>query len=460
MSNYLILAIVALTAAPIVFGVLLGLLRGSRRALLRLILILVSVVLAFVLCGMVAEQAMDADVSVIVQGEEVESMTLSEYLQKMLGEEYAEMGDIIVPIVLCLVKVITFLLMFGLFWFVSWLIVYPLCKLFVKPKKVTDSSGRTRKKKHRLLGAAFGLIQGVAVALVVCVVFNGLFVLGGQLVAIADGLNEVSQSMSDGEPAALAEEGDSEDTLGGLGDFIALLEEYQQSTLGQLYGKVGSKPFELLTKVKREDGTTVTLYGQMEALGGIVDIAKEFVRITGLDFENLYADGNIQTLTEILNNIQAIKDGLSEEANGTVERILDVFGNSFGIDIKKFYSLNFSNEAEAFRKLSEYKDKDFSQMSPDEITAAAKDIVNSVGKSELLMDILADQDVDVGYGLDDDQINEVNNALDEMVANDELDAEVVDRLRDIFGLNNGDSGESDPSEGELPDLGLEEGLEG
>ncbi|MCH5159619.1 MAG: hypothetical protein J1F66_02070 [Clostridiales bacterium] len=432
MSNYLILAILVLTVAPIVFGVLLGLLRGSRRALLRLILIILSAVAAFVLCGMVTNAVVEVDISQYNGASE--PMTIVDMLTQTLGEDLADLGDIIVPIAQSLIKVIMFLFLFGLFWFVTWLIVYPICKLFVKPKKVTDSEGRTRKKKHRLLGSAFGLVQGIVVALCVCIVFNGFFSIAGELVEISEGINEVSQSMSEGEPAALAEDGSSDDLLSDL-DLKALFEEYQGSALGQLYGKIGSKPFALLTQIKTDDGKTITLSGQIEALHGIVDIAKEFVKITELDFDNLYTDGNIKTLTDILNNIQATKDNLSEEANGTVEKILDVLGNSFGVDIKKFYSLNFSNEAEAFNKLSQYKDTDFSALTPDEMMAAAKDIVNAVGKSELLLEVLADQDIDIGYGLDEAQIDEINSALDEMVANDELDAETVDKLREIFGLN-------------------------
>ena len=434
MSNYLILAIIALTAVPIVLGVLLGLLRGSRRALLRLILIVICVVVAFFICGTVTNMVVEVDISGYVPEAEG-PMTVTDYVAQTLGEDLEALGDYVVPIMQSLVKVILFLMMFFLLWFFSWLIIYPICKLFVKPKKVMDDNGRMRKKKHRLLGAAFGLIQGVVVALVVCIVFNGLFSIGGQLVAISEGLEEISQSTSN-QAVAYSDEGGEDPDGDATGDYDikAWLEEYKNSPLAKLYDKLGSKPFEWMTKVETADGRTVTLNGQMEALGGIVDIAREFVKITGLDFDNIYADGNIKTLTDILNNIQAIKEGLSEEANNTVEGLLDVLGNSFGIDIKRFYSLNFSNEAEAFSKLSEYKDKDFSQMTPDEIKDAAVDIVKSIGKSELLMEVLEDQEIDIGYGLSDEQIDEINSALDDMIANDELDADVANRLREIFGL--------------------------
>ena len=441
MSNYFILAILALTAVPIVLGVLLGLLRGSRRALLRLILIVVCIVVAVFVCGSVTNMVVEVDISGYVEGAEG-TMTVTDYVAQMLGEDLQDLGDYVVPIIQSLVKIVLFLTIFFVLWFFSWLIIYPLCKLFVKPKKVLDSNGRMKKKKHRLLGGLFGLIQGVAVALCVCIVFNGLFFVGGQLMEISEGIQYINENTSEGEPSTYAEEGDSTEegsgSIFGDIDFKAWLEEYKSSSIAQIYDKVGSKPFAWLTKVETKDGRTVTLSGQMEALDGIVDIACEFIKISDLDFDNLYVEGNITTITEILNNIQSIKEGLSEEANNTVEGILDVLGKSFGIDIKRFYGINFATEAEAFSKLSEYKDKDFSKMTAEEIKNAAVDIVNSVGKSELLMDILEEQDIDVGNGLSDAQIDEINNVLDEMIENKELDEEVANRLREIFGLTYSD----------------------
>ena len=433
MSNYLVLAITVLTALPIVFGILLGLLRGSRRALLRLILILLCIVLAGVLCNSVTDAVVEVDISQVTG--ESESMTVTEFLEQSLGEDLAELGDYIVPIMQSLVKVIMFLLLFFLFWLVSWIIVYPICKLFVKPKKVTDDNGKTRKKRHRLVGAAIGLVQGVVVALCVCIVINGLFGVTGDLMQAADGLSSIQPPES--EEVAMYAEGEesNDDVTSAIGDVNALFAEYKESALGKLYTKVGTKPFAFISSVKTKDDRTITLPGQVEALTGIVDIAKEFMKITELDFDNLYAEGNIQTLTEILNNIQAVKDGMSEEASGTVEGMLEVLGKSFEVDVKRFYNINFANEAEAFNKLSQYKDADFSSMSPDEIKAAATDIVKSVGKSELLLDILADQDIDIGHGLDDEQIDEINNALDKLVESDDLDAETVAKLREIFGLS-------------------------
>ena len=450
MENYLILIIAVLTFVPIVLGILLGLLRGSRRSLLRLILIVLCVVLAFVLCGPLSKSVLNAEVTQHVGDEEVEEVvTLQEYLENMLGEDMKDLSVYVVPLVQSIAKVMLFLMLFLVFQLLSWAIVYPLCKLFVKPKRVKDSSGHTRRKKRRLLGAAIGLVQGVVVALCLCVIVNGFFAAANELTQISAGMAEMTDGTEEQQPElamqAEAEDGTEDGTENALVDLKPMFEEYDQSVFGKLYNSIGSKPFTLISKVTTEDGKTVTLTGQLEAFHGLVDIGKEFIKLTDLNYNNLYADNNLQKLTDILNNVESIKEGLSEEAGDTVEGMLTILGDKMGIDMKKFYNINFSEEAAAFKKLSEYKDKDFSSMSPEEVKAAAKDLVGDLSKSELLLDLLADQDIDIGNGLDDAQRDEVDSTLQEMVQSGELDDATANRMRDIFGFNN-NSGENNSDE--------------
>ena len=457
MGNYLIMAVLGLTVAPILFSILLGLIRGSRRSLLRLILVLVCAVLAFVLCGVVANKVMEVDVSVATGGSE--PMTAEQYVQNMLGEEMKDMGEFVVPIVRSIFKVLMFLVLFELLKLLTWIIVYPLCKLFVKPKRVTGSDGHTKKKKRRLIGAVFGLVQGVVVALCICIIVNGFIGIAGDLNAAMDDMSEMSSdSNNGGEEVAMlaeesgAEEGGAEDSGSVLdsADLKSMLAEYNESVLGKMYNAIGEKPFTLVSRVKVSDDKTITLTGQVEALTGLVKIAKEFTNITDLDFNNFYADDNITKLTTILENVQGIKDGLSEEAYDTVNGLLNTIGKSMGIDtslLNKFMSANLANEAEAFKKLSEYKDKDLSELTIEDAEA----IVEALGKSDMMLDMLAEQDgVDLGKGLSDEQRDKIDEALDEMVANGSLSQENMEKIRNIFKLN-----DTDASGDALPDLGLE-----
>ena len=452
MANYLIMAVLALTVAPIVFSILLGLIRGSRRSLLRLILVLLCAVLAFVLCGVVAEKALKTDVSAVVNGEEVGTMTLEEYIQQMLGEDMQDMSEFIVPIVQSIVKVVMFLVLFELFKLLTWIIVYPLCKLFVKPKRVTDSDGHTRKKKRRLIGAVVGLVQGVVVALCICIIVNGFIGISYELTTAMNEMSEMSGESGNGgeEVAMLSDEGDEGAQEGSILDSVDLktmISEYNESIFGKMYNAIGTKPFTLISSVKVSDDKTITLTGQVEALGGLVKIAKEFTAITELNFENFYADDNITKLTNILDNVQGIKDALSDEARDTVNSLITTAGKSLGIDtsiLDKFMTVDLSKEAEAFKKLAEYKDKDLSELTIEDAEA----IVSALGNSDLMLDMLAEQGgIDLGNGLSDEQRDKIDEALEELVSKGEITQENMEKIRDIFKLDDVDS-----NGGELPEI--------
>ena len=469
MQNYLILAITLLTFVPIVVGVLLGLLRGSRRALTRLILVILCAVLAFVLCGMFANQLSEMDISVYLNGEAQGPMTLTDYVASMLGEEMQGLADVVVPIAQILIKIVLFLMLFVLLLFVTWLIIFPILQIFIKPRRIKNDQGKViKKKKHPLLGAVFGLVQGAVVALVLGIVLNGVLANVTTIMAISDNMEEISQEMSSGEPETQAmvvegedggEDYEGENGDGGEGNVAdpdgpqgggvdlsglkTMLAEYNESGLGKMYNKIGKAPFNWLAQVKTADNETVTLSGQLEAFDGIVKIVKEFVQIQNVDFNNFYTSGSegeaspVDKLTDILTNVENIKKGLSAEASKTVTKMLNVLGAQFNIDIDKYYNIDLAKEANAFKKLSEYKDTDFSSMDESQIKEAAKDIVSALADSELLMETLSEMEIDLGSGLDQEQRAEIDKALDDLIAENTLTQEQVDRLRDVFNLKAG-----------------------
>ena len=423
MENSLIAIIAVFTFVPIVVGILLGLLRGSRRALLRLILIVVCAVLAFVLSGAMASTVVETDVSAYYGSGE--PMTLAEMLAEMLGEGFEGVVPSLMPFIQTLVKVMMFLVLFLLLQLITWLIVYPLCKLFVKPKKVTDANGNVKKKKRRLIGAAIGLVQGVAIALILCITFNGLFAHFGTLAEAMEGFSTSEENTASSD--------ESEQSL------TAALDDYNGSALGKIYNGIGEKPFEWISSVKLED-RTVTLGGQVEALSSLVKVGKELMAIADVDFaDNFYDSENIAKLAGILERIEDIKGNLSDEAKITFKGMLVALGDMFGIDqelLNKFNELDLVKEAEAFEKLSAYKEKDFSQVTKDEV----KGIITSLADSELMLDMLEGSgDVDLGNKLDDEHLNEIRDTLDEMVAAGDITEAKADQLREIFCLNGGGS---------------------
>lgn len=455
MTNYLIIAIAVLTFAPIVIGLLLGLMRGSRRALLRLILVLVCLVAAFLLSGTVANKLAEMDVSAYVEADG--TVTALDFLTNMLGENMQGAADLIVPLAMIIIKIVVFLVLFLVLRLLTWLILFPILKIFVRPRTVKNDEGKViKKKKHPLLGGVFGAVQGVAVALVLCIVFNGLLASVSNLVTIADGVSDMmanipAQTMALAEEDQTGGEGDAPDYSDGntgadisgmmemLEQYKTMLDDYNESALGKMYNKIGTAPFNWLAQVTVED-ETYTLSGQIEALDGIIRIVKEFVQLPNINFNDFYGietegESGLTQLTNILTNVENIKKGLSEEAGRTVTKLLNVIGDMIGIDIDEYYNIDLAKEANAFNKLSQYKDADFNSMDEEEIKEAAKDIVSAIADSDLIMNTLAEMQIDLGTGLNAEQRAEIDNALADLVADNTLTQEQVDRLRDIFNLN-------------------------
>lgn len=423
--NYITLIMAAITLVPILFGIILGLIRGAGRAILRLVLVAVCVVLAFVLCGVVTDALVSVDISRFVGGES--TITVVDVIKSMLGESMQDFGPYITPLAQSIVKIAVFLLLFALLSFITWVLVFPLLKLIFRGKA----------KGHRLLGMVFGLVQGVVVALCVCIIVNGLVLEVGNIAEMANDAAEMSQSSN-------AEGG--ENAPSALGDVKVMVDGYRESVFCKVYSTVGDVPFEHVSSVETEDRGRLTLHGQIEGFGGLVKIGKEFVKVQDVDFDHFYEEDNVNKLTTIFTNVQNIRDGLSQEATDTVNGLINLLGDKFGVDLNllsKLQTINFQKEAEIFQKLGEYKDKDFANMTEEQMKDAAKDIVESLGESDLLLDMLAGQDdIDLGNSLDDQHLDEISKMLEET----DLSQEKKDQLRNIFGLNNNGNNGNEGSE--------------
>ena len=438
--NWINLALAVLTIAPIVLSMLLGLLRGSRRAFLRLILVLLCAVGAFLLCGLLVNVVLEIDISAIVKQDE--AVTVQQYLQQLFGEKLESLVDYTLPLVQCLVKVVLFWVLFLLLRILTWLIVYPLCKLFVKPKVVKTEDGKRKARYHGLLGSVIGLVQGVAIALCVCFVFHGLVVQGGNILTAIDGFEIAADSSSDkGEAVALVQTREAEDSSNGgaglsnLDDIKSMIDEYLGSSLGTFYNNVSSKPFDFLSKVKTEDDREVTLSGQVEAFCGLAEIGKELVKINDINFMNFYAKGNIDVLVEVLDSVQNIRDGLSDEAKITVFGMVSALGEAFDVDmslLNDFANLDFAAFSKTFDKLNSYKKMNASDITHED----AKDIILSLAESDALIDLLTSKsNVDLGRNLGAKQTAEVQSSINELLAANEISAETAATMRKIFGLS-------------------------
>lgn len=461
--NYITLAMILLTALPILFGVLLGLLRGSRRATLRLVLVVVSIVLAFALTGVVTNWAMDLHINAL-------GGTVVEYVQReMLSELPESMSGYVIPLAQSILQVAVFLLLFFVLWLLTWLIVYPLCKLFVKPRRIKDDSGKVVKtKKYRGIGAIIGAVQGVLVAVCVCIVFTGLLAQTNKIMAaatdLADSIGEMGVEASADNDIRALEDVDydpddgytnPDDTSSGeqstdgnamdiINQYSAMIADYVNSPLGKMYNTIGAKPFEWITSVKVND-TTVTFSSQVDTLCNIVDdikkLAKEFVDLQNFDFSKLLEDGNVEDLQDLFDRLDAVMNDLSDETKAIIDDIISTVAQQSGLDIgdMKFTDIDFHKEGQIIVDMYEYTQK-------DELTMEdANDIVDKLVDSDLVIGIVSSQDFDIDSKLNEAQLDAVSSKIDEMEQNGTVSQDKIDALRSIFGLDSN----SQPEQGEL-----------
>ena len=149
-----------LLGVALLFGTLFGLKRGRNHSILRLILIIGCVVGAIFLTPVLEEIIYEIDTG---------NGTVKEMFGAMLGEgqasvpqEMIDAGKALLVAIRLLIYVITFFLL----RFVSFIIIFPIIKIFVKKDLI----------KKRLLGTIIGLIQGIVIAFAVLVPLNGLAV--------------------------------------------------------------------------------------------------------------------------------------------------------------------------------------------------------------------------------------------------------------------------------------------
>ena len=152
--------VMGFTIACVVLGFLLGMLRGRNRSILRFVIVLGCAVGAFFLKDVLIETAMSL---------EIEGQTLKDTLVATMSET-AELPEYLSQLIVSLVEVIVglvcFLVLFFALQFFSWIILFPILKIFV----------RREGKKKILFGGIVGVLQGVIVAFVICSPLTGAIV--------------------------------------------------------------------------------------------------------------------------------------------------------------------------------------------------------------------------------------------------------------------------------------------
>ena len=409
---------IVLTVIALVGGVVFGLIRGRNRSLLRLGLIVVCIIGAFFLRGVLVD---------VIMGIETPSGTVEEMISSIFEQGETEMLGTVKILVFAIIEmnivIISYYIMFSTLRFLTEIILFPILKHFVK----------VGKTKGRLLGAVFGLVQGILIAIAVLAPMNGVFLT----------VNSIAQfQMNEEKPVVM---------INDIG-----LDEYVNSPLSKFYTAVGGWYFDAMTNIKLENGsnlnmgdtsdmvTTATgIAGSVEELGQSMDI------LANEDAKPEDKIGAIKNagdkLIEIGEKIDSLSDGATTVINGLMEDIKELIDvgeegsviNEFLGEVK-IEDLNFKAVGQGLNGLASYIEKTALD-SEDVLEVTQEDvdnIVNGFAGSPAILDLIPEL-----TGGETPQLLEVSEDEKEMFkqAIDNLDAETITEeqkqiLKDLFGI--------------------------
>lgn len=370
--------VTGISAGAIALGALLGLLRGTNRSILRLVLIIACAVGAFFLMEKVA----DVILTIKVEG----GVTLHESILAGLVEG-GELPESVQTLIIALIEIVVglafFLLGFIVLSFLSWLIVFPILKIFVKPGV----------KKRRLLGMIIGAIQGVVVAFVLCVPVTG----------ITNEVQKLSEIEVDGKKIIPVE---------------LNLEEFTDSEIYKIYNTSGDWFYETLTSKQTEDGTNVSLSDTVDVVVVVTDVVNETTNLATNLNKVSDSEANVQDKVDSLKNvgdnlinIGTKIDSLSDNAKEVLQQVItDVVGSFVGggdengeqeeiippavqevIENIDFDNLSLESTGEAIKGISSYiekTDESFENYGQEVTQEEVESIVNGVADNLFIIDII------------------------------------------------------------------------
>lgn len=363
------------TVLSLVTGFFGGLKKGLLRAVLRLVLIGASAAGAYLFIPTMSEKVM----ALPVGGQE----SLSAYIISVLPEDFRAFADILLPVARMAIGVVCFVLMFAVLSLLTRL-VYLILKLLV------PSGGHT-------LGGLVGLVTGAVTALCVCAPLNGLFVDGGRLAAV---------TVNDKPLIANTEIG-----------------TYADSPVSKFYTAVGDGVYRLVSSIKEEDGTTVTLTGQTDALIAAAKTADKMKDLSSVTYEDGLTAENVGKIRSVCTDLDAIKAGLADESLNTLNAAVRAVADSLDlpIDVKNLDLSTVSFEKEGDLVEAVYTFGETGNIEDLDAT------IRALSKSTLVFPALKNADLTIK--LDETKKNQVAESIEKLTDNENAAA-----LRALFGL--------------------------
>lgn len=378
--------ITGITIGTIILGSLLGLLRGMNRSILRLVLIIACAVASFFLMSYLTDMILSFELK--------DGVSIRESILAIFGDT-SEFPASLINLIMAVIEIICGLLLFLSSFLIlaslSWMIIFPIFKIFIRPGK----------NRRSFAGLLVGALQGVFVAFIICAPISGL----------TSEVSKLSELEINGQKILPIPE---EIELSG----------YENSTTYKFYNATGGWFYELLSSKETETGTNVSISDTVEVVITTKDVVEETTNLTN----NLDKVGNSETtvqekveslkgvgdsLINIGTSINNMSDGGKEILKEVIIDVVSSFvsdgqgdGNGEGegegesalppaiqevIENLDFDNFSITSTGEAIKGISSYiekTDESFENYGEEVTQEEVDSIVNGVADNSFILDII------------------------------------------------------------------------
>lgn len=391
---------VAIMAFYIITDTLLGLIRGRNRSLLRLGLVAFSAVISLLLHKSITNLIMDVNFG---EG------SINQLIYETLANSDTPLPDSIANFAFALVEIVlgvfVFVLLFLAVKFITWLVAFPIIKIFV----------RSEEKKNRGLGALIGAAQGLLTAIIVCGCLSGVVVEA----------NKVTDIKIDGEQMIVLP-----DELG--------IQKYASSPLAKGFDMAGGWVFDIVSTTTDDSGRKVSIssicntastllnvteeitsaYSSLDSAGGtttdsIKNVADAFINV-GTAIENLDDDSKV-LVNDLISDVKEIAANALGELPPELETVID------NIDVEE---IKIKSAGEALGSIAKYVEE--GEVTQDDIN----NIVNGIADNMFVLEMLGVEDASL-IEVDGPDADKFITAIE----NADLTQEDMLKLYSLFGLN-------------------------
>lgn len=409
--NYFVALVLGGTLVSVAVGALLGLFRGMRRSILRAALLVLCFVLALALCGSVSNAIVNIKIS--------DGKTIEELLASSFSEGGKAVTDIVIPMAQAFAKVIAFVVIFGLLQFVTWILVFPILKLVLRPLI-------GRRAHARLLGLVLGAACGLFVAFAVYAPINGLLIEAGKLASI-----DLSSVTSDSASGTQVDDMMVKDSG---------ITEYSTSGISKFYSGIGGGFYRSLSTVENKDGEKVTISSQIDALSAAAKLATKAAALKNVtNPDGTINVDSVRELAKALTEMDELTPEAKKALNGMLKSATESLGNDVPEAIKNLdvENIDFKSEGELLLTAADVMEKNGNI---DDVDMTK--LVNDCSKSTVILDTLVDSDVTIP--VDGEKRAEVDAAiadLESKTGNEAVDEATIAKLKALFG-DGANSGEN------------------